>query len=82
MRIAIDHAGRKKSPHVFHIELCGPDGKVRDYYTKNVLAENGKCEYRWHTALNDTPGKWSVTVKDVVSGKTSAANIELTKDEG
>ncbi|MBI3921949.1 MAG: beta-galactosidase trimerization domain-containing protein [Armatimonadetes bacterium] len=80
LRIAIDHTGRKTAPHVFHIEFRGPDGKARDCYTKNVLSEDGRCEYRWHTALNDTPGKWTAKVRDVVSGKMAEVKVELLSE--
>jgi hypothetical protein len=77
LQIAIENGGQPGVPHVFHLECAGPDGKVRDYYTKNVLADDGRCEFRWQTAFNDTPGAWTVSATEVVSGRTAEAKVEI-----
>ncbi len=62
---------------VFHVEITGPDGKVVSYYSGNVLAHEGRAVWRLPIALSDPAGKWNVAVKNILTGQTGSAAIEV-----
>jgi len=71
-------ASRKKTGrHWFHVQVLGPDGKERRHYAANAAVVNGSGRALIPFALNDPSGKWSVTVRDVASGLTARAEVEL-----
>ncbi|MBI4893233.1 MAG: beta-galactosidase [Acidobacteria bacterium] len=63
--------------HVFHVEVRNPEGKAVAHYTANVIAPNGRAAHLWRTARNDAPGRWTVVVKDALTGQTQTREIEL-----
>lgn len=63
--------------HVFHLELKDPEGKSVHHYTANIVAANGRAAYLWPTAHNDSPGLWTLTVKDILSGQVHTRTITL-----
>ena len=58
--------------HVF-----APDGTQLPIYSTNVLLENGRSSFVLPFALNDTPGKYTLRITDIVSGATSEITITL-----
>lgn len=62
---------------IFHVEVLDPEGKAIFRYTGNVLARGGAAAEVLPLALNDTPGKWTVQVKDLLSGQQQQAAIEV-----
>ena len=62
--VPADEAG----DHIFHIELKGPDGGAVGHYTTNRLARQGRLAHVIRLALNERPGRWTVSVRDVLSG--------------
>jgi hypothetical protein len=58
--------------HVF-----SPDGSRLPIYSSNVLLENGKSTFVLPFALNDTPGKYTLRITDIVTGATSENAITL-----
>lgn len=55
-------------PHVFHIEVYRPDGRVYKEYGSNLYAEKGKVNGAFYLALNDTSGNWRMVICDVATG--------------
>ncbi len=55
-------------PHVFVVEVYGPDGKKLNHYGGNVETESGSGKKKFHLAFNDSRGTWRVRVRDVASG--------------
>lgn len=53
---------------VYHVELVDPDGKSAWRFRKNVrtTSEGG---YAFETALNEKPGRWTLVVKHVNTGR-------------
>ena len=62
---------------MFHIDVLDPRGKVVAYYSGNVLAANGRADRILPLALNDDSGTWSVRVRDLLTGQTQSAFIEV-----
>jgi hypothetical protein len=58
--------------HVF-----SPDGTQLPIYSTNVLLDNGRSTFVLPFALNDTPGKYTLRITDIVTGATSENAITL-----
>ncbi len=63
--------------HVFHLDIRNPAGKVVDYYSSNVLALNGSGAYAIPFACNDTPGRWTIRVNDLLSGQSRTVGVNV-----
>jgi Beta-galactosidase len=63
--------------HVLHIEIATASGNPVACYSGNVLAPLGRAVWRLPLAWNDPPGKWSVRVRDVLSGQVRVAAVEV-----
>jgi enoyl-CoA hydratase/carnithine racemase len=53
--------GQPVGHHVLHVTVLGPDGSERRAYTANQEAPAGKATFSLPLALNDLPGRWTVT---------------------
>ena len=70
----------RRSPaatHVFHLDVIDPAGKIVDYYSGNLLAAHGRASKLFPVAFNDVRGTWTLRVKDLLSGQTRTAAIEV-----
>ncbi len=56
------------SPHILRVEVTGPSGENLPWYAANITAENATAKYAVHWALNEKPGRYTITVKDTASG--------------
>jgi len=65
--------------HVLRCTVADPSGKLRDGYTRNVVAANGRGVFHFAPALNDPQGTWRVGAQDVVSGIRAAVQIRVRK---
>ena len=65
-------AGRRRAT-----EVLDPRNSVRPELTRNVIGETGQCRERFFLGYNATPGTWSVTVRDVATGTTASAKVEV-----
>jgi hypothetical protein len=63
--------------HVLHVTITGPDGKPRSWYDRNVVATGGKAALAIPVAFNDTPGAWTVAVRDIATGVTGKATVNV-----
>jgi hypothetical protein len=61
---------------VFHIEVANPAGTVTRY-SGNFFASEGRGGMEIPFAINDSPGKWELRVRDVLTGNTARAAIEV-----
>jgi len=74
---AVRCAGRP-TDHVLHLELTAPGQQVPVFaYTRNVVAPNGRLTTAVPLALNDPPGAWRVTVRDVASGAKATGTFRV-----
>lgn len=64
--------------HVVRVTVAGPDGKERPWYARNLLADNGRVVGEFTFALDDQPGTWTITARDVASGVSAARVLRLT----
>ena len=60
-------AGRSAAGvHVLHLEARDPTGQVVGAYSANVALRRGKARWQLKLALNDKPGTWTVTARDML----------------
>lgn len=80
VQIAVNTVGADPSRHVFRLEVIDPSGKELACYAQNLLAERGlaKTEVPW--ALNDKPGRYTITVRDAMSGITMKRTVDLQQE--
>jgi hypothetical protein len=70
-------AASPASAHVLHVEVADPSGKVMPHYSGNLAAPGGVAAKLLPLAANDPPGRWTVRVRDILSGQEQAAAIEV-----
>lgn len=70
-------ASARPGRHVVHVEVRGPGGASLPLYTRNLELAAGRGELQLATALNDPPGRWQIDVREVVSGLTASASVEV-----
>lgn len=63
--------------HVVRVEVTDPAGKARDELAQNVLVREGKAKAGVPFALNDLPGAWKVTLRDVATGVRTQTTINV-----
>ncbi len=63
--------------HVFHVELLDPSGQLVRYFSGNVLATGAAAKKLLPIGLNEKTGKWTVNVKDTLSGQQGSASFEV-----
>jgi hypothetical protein len=74
--LAFDGGTPAEKP-VLHVEVLDPSGQVAPQYCGNVVLPGGSGEQAVPFAVNDTPGRWTVRVRDVLSGQQEEATIEV-----
>jgi|GEM_PF-1330427 len=70
-RIQIKAGEGKPGAHIFHVELVPPDNRKSFLLNRNLSAENGSVDFRFRMAYNDPKGKWTLRIRDVLSGMVS-----------
>jgi hypothetical protein len=63
--------------HILHVEVNDPAGRVVPFYSGNLRAPSGHAVWAIPVACNDAAGKWSVHVKDLLTGQTRTAGFEI-----
>jgi len=54
--------------HVLHVSVLDPAGSTMRHYTKNVNVTGGKASGVVPLALNESPGKYTLSVRDAATG--------------
>lgn len=63
--------------HVFHVDVIDPAGQTLRQYSGNHLAPRGVAGFSLPLAFNDPAGRWQIRVRDILSGQTAEAAIEV-----
>lgn len=69
--------GSQPDPQVVRIRLTDPSGKDVSYYDANLLVK-GSSAGKLELALNEAPGKWTITATDIISGLSTNANFTVS----
>ena len=70
-------SGTAASTHCFRMEVSDPKGNVLPWYSQNIVAEKGSASAEIPWALNETPGSYTLAVRDAVSGVKAKQHIKL-----
>ena len=62
------------------ISVVDPDGRETVYGGPAAIV-GGSSRYVISTGVNDTPGEWTVSVEDLITGRTATASFRLRKAE-
>jgi len=77
-QIAVSFATRSPAAtHLLHVDVVDPLGKISPCYSGNLLAGSGRTAKLLPLAVNDAAGKWEIRVKDLLSGQSATAAIEV-----
>jgi hypothetical protein len=78
VNIAVHAASVQADVSVFHVDVLDPQGNRVIYYSGNLIVKQGSGVKSIPLAANDAPGKWTVVVRDVMSGQviTQTMNVE------
>lgn len=75
--VRVTAVGATPGTHVVHVEAIGPDGQARAHYASNAKLHNGAGTLSVPTALNDPKGRWKLGIRDVATGVSGEAMVEL-----
>ena len=64
---------------VIHLEVHGPGGAPRTPYAANAWLADGAAVFRVPHALDDQPGPWRATCRDVATGLTADVEWRLVQ---
>jgi len=77
-RIGMSFSGMSQAAlHVFHVDAEDPAGRIVPQYSGNVLAPEGRADKLLPLATNDSTGAWKIRARDLMSGQTSVATIDV-----
>lgn len=62
---------------IFHVDVLDPQGNRQAVYSGNVIARQGAGVKSIPFAANDAPGKWTIDVRDVMSGQSVQQTMNL-----
>ena len=77
VEVLVSLEGRDKGRDLIHVELRGPDGGKCLWLTGNEELRDGKASLRLPVAANERPGKYVLTVTDILSGKSTKLEYSL-----
>ena len=67
--------GALAGDHLVHVALTDPDGQPLYHYAQVLDCPDGRCETYIPLARNDTPGTYTVNVRDVLTGTVGEAKV-------
>lgn len=62
---------------VFHVAVTDPNGNGVAHYSGNFFGVDGRGGMQIPFAVNDSPGKWEVRVRELLTGTTARSLIEV-----
>ena len=64
------------------VDVLDPIGRKTEWckYTTTRRRKQGVCAFTWIPAINDVPGGWTVTVRELISGKKATKNVTVSAD--
>jgi hypothetical protein len=79
-KVALTVSGPSRAAvHVFHVDVVDPSGTIVPHYSGNLLAPDGRAATVLPLALNDTPGRWEIRVRDLLSGQLRVATLQVAQ---
>jgi hypothetical protein len=75
--VSLQTSAKQPGRHWVALSVYGPDGKLRQHYSRNIATANGKATTNIPLALDDAKGTWKVVAREVISGKKAEATFSL-----
>ena len=69
---------RATEQHVVRITVTQPNGQDADWFARNVVAPRGQATVVLPFAESDAAGKWTVKVRDVLTGIEATRVVAVT----
>ena len=63
--------------HVFHVDVLDPSGNKMLNYSGNLIAQHGAGHKLIPLAVSDATGKWTIRVRDLISGQTETRSVTV-----
>ena len=76
--IEIEPVDASPGKHVLNLRWFDPQGEELLYHARNHVAEKGRCEFRFPTALNEATGRWRLLVRDAATGLSTESHFIVT----
>jgi hypothetical protein len=57
--------------------VSDPTGRFVDYYSGNLIANDGRAKHEIPFAVNDAAGLWTVRVVEITTGCTKSLRVQL-----
>lgn len=77
--IALTQAGATQAAAtIVQIVVADPAGHVVPHYGRNLALTEGRATYQLPLAANDPKGRWTVTIRDILSGTVTERALTLT----
>ena len=77
LRLAVLSRDATPGDHLVRIELIAGNNRPLPHYTRLVTCKAGLGETYLPLAINEIPGKYRVTARDILTGATAIAPIEV-----
>jgi hypothetical protein len=68
---------KQKLPRALRVVVTDPTGQERPYYGAQLAADQDTTRGSFQLALNDAPGKWTITATDVATGVKGEATFTV-----
>jgi hypothetical protein len=65
--------------HLIRCHVFGPDGSFIPWYSENLVFSGTTASFVLSTALNDPPGRYRISLTDILSGGSTEAAVEFEK---
>ena len=75
-----DAADARRASAVYHAAVTGPDGQVFPHYGGNLVAARGQASLSIPIAINDPVGRWQIELRDIASGQSARATLEVSEN--
>ena len=75
--VAVHATPAQADVSIFHVDVLDPQGNHILYYSGNLIARQGGGVHSIPFAANDIPGKWTVIVRDLMSGQSVQQTVNV-----
>ena len=77
VQMAMELANTPSDIQVYHVEVLDPEGHTALQYSGNVIGSGGFAVKSLPFAKNDSRGRWTVQVNDVMTGAVHSSHVDL-----
>ncbi|MBK9258510.1 MAG: hypothetical protein IPM54_01590 [Polyangiaceae bacterium] len=76
----VGRRGNVDAPFPLHVTVTDPNGQRSEEYGRRLLARSGVVTSHFEFADNDVAGRWTIAVRDALTGLEATTTFELVKD--